>query len=71
MKKEIDYLNLTKYFLYKDLPTKAIKVLNHGFNNEIIRKPRNIKKGREIRNLWKPENRTLGKFKNRTKLDEN
>ena len=37
MKKEIDYLNLTKYFLYKDLPTKAIKVLNHGFNNEIIK----------------------------------
>ena len=37
MKKEIDYLNLTKYFLYKDLPTKAIKVLNHGFDNEIIK----------------------------------
>ena len=37
MKKEIDYLNLTKYFLYKDLPTKAIKVLNHGFNNETIK----------------------------------
>ena len=37
MKKEIDYLNLTKYFLYKDLPTKAIKVLNQGFDNEIIK----------------------------------
>ena len=37
MKKEIDYLNLTKYFLYKDLPTKAIKVLNHGFENKIIK----------------------------------
>jgi len=37
MKKEIDYLNLTKYFLYKDLPTKAIKVLNHGFDNAIIK----------------------------------
>jgi len=37
MKKEIDYLNLTKYFLYKDLPTKAIKVLNYGFDNKIIK----------------------------------
>ena len=37
MKKEIDHLNLTKYFLYKDLPTKAIKVLNHGFDNKIIK----------------------------------
>ena len=36
MKKEIDYLNLTKYFLYKDLPTKAIKVLNHGFNKALF-----------------------------------
>jgi hypothetical protein len=37
MKKEIDHLNLTKYFLYKDLPTKAIKVLNYGFDNKIIK----------------------------------
>ena len=37
MIKEIDHLNLTKYFLYKDLPTKAIKVLNHGFDNKIIK----------------------------------
>ena len=37
MEKEVDFLNLSKYFLYKDLPTKAIKVLNFGFENEKIK----------------------------------
>ena len=36
LKNESDYLNLTKYFLYKDLPIKAIKVLNSGFQSEHI-----------------------------------
>ena len=37
MEKEVDFLNLSKYFLYKDLPTKAIKVLNFGFENKKIK----------------------------------
>ena len=37
MEKEVDFLNLTKYFLYKDLPTKAIKVINYGFDNKKIK----------------------------------
>ena len=37
MEKEVDFLNLSKYFLYKDLPSKAIKVLNFGFENKKIK----------------------------------
>tara|TARA_X000000950_G_scaffold204275_2_gene245930 strand:+ start:1035 stop:2258 length:1224 start_codon:yes stop_codon:yes gene_type:complete len=35
--KEIDFLNLTKYFLYKDLPTKAIKVITNGIDSDKIK----------------------------------
>ena len=35
--KEIDFLNLTKYFLYKDLPTKAIKVITNGIDSDKVK----------------------------------
>jgi tetratricopeptide (TPR) repeat protein len=34
--KEQDFINLVKYFLYKDLPIKAVKVMNDGLNNLFI-----------------------------------
>jgi len=34
--KEQDFVNLVKYFLYKDLPIKAVKVMNDGLDNLFI-----------------------------------
>jgi tetratricopeptide (TPR) repeat protein len=36
LSKEQDFLNLAKYFLYKDLPIKAVKVLNNGLDDLFI-----------------------------------
>jgi len=34
--KEKEYLDLARYYLYKELPQKAIKVLEFGINNNIV-----------------------------------
>lgn len=34
--KEKEYVDLSKYYLYKSLPQKAVKVLNSGFNTGIV-----------------------------------
>ena len=34
--KEKEYLDLARYYLYKELPQKAIKVINDGFDKDIV-----------------------------------
>ena len=38
--KEKDYIDLARYFMYKELPIKAVDVLNNGISNEKVKKTR-------------------------------
>ena len=32
-----EYIDLARYYLYKGLPQKAVKVINHGINNDYLK----------------------------------
>ena len=38
--KEKDYIDLARYFMYKELPIKAVDVLNNGISIEKVKKTR-------------------------------
>ena len=45
--KEKDYIDLARYFMYKELPIKAVDVLNNGISIEKVKKNK-----KKIMSFW-------------------